>query len=327
MQDISDWQVQRIGIMHALARPELAALLAGATDYQLQQHFREHALELEKSGFATSTELQGMFDLILINPSKNRQQTLGWIAKALSLLHADGRIMLCVANLHGAKGLESHVREITDNLSSFSKAKCRCMSFRAASVNNPELVDQWHQNALINLVSGLGLYSQPGLFSWDTPDKGSELLLQFIPASLTGTGMDLCCGNGFLAHAIAHRSPDIAHLHLVDHDQLALACAESNLAGSDVPHSFHWLDATNESLPQSLDWLVCNPPFHQHQQQSIELGQAIIQRACASLRRGGHLWIVANRKLPYEHLLAEKLEGVEILSQQQGYKILHGVRA
>jgi len=326
-EHLRDWQVQRLGIMHALPSPELTSLLATATDFQLQQHFREHALALQGMGYASSTALQGKFDLILINPSKNRQQTLGWIAEALSLLHADARIMLCAENQYGAKGLESHVRAITDDLSSFSKAKCRCMSFRATSVNNPELVEQWRQQSAVSVVPDFGLHSQPGLFSWDQADKGSELLLQFIPASLRGTGMDLCCGNGFLARNIADHSPDIQHLHIVDHDQLALACAEANLTDSAIVHSCHWLDATTEPLPQSLDWIVCNPPFHQHQQQNVELGQIIIQRACAALKRGGELWIVANRKLPYEHVLTEQLGKVEILSQQQGYKIMHGVRS
>jgi len=326
-EHLRDWQVQRLGIMHALPSAGLISLLKAAPDHHLQQHFREHALALQSMGYTSDTALQGMFDLILINPSKNRQQTLGWIAEALSLLHADGRIMLCAENQHGAKGLESHIREITDDLSSFSKAKCRCMSFRAASINNPELVEQWRQQSAVSVVPGSGLHSQPGLFSWDQADKGSELLLQFIPASLRGAGMDLCCGNGFLAHDIARRSPDIHHLHMVDHDRLALACAESNLVDSAIAHTCHWLDATTETLPQSLDWIVCNPPFHQHQQQNVELGQVIIQRACAALKRGGQLWIVANRKLPYEHVLSEKLGKVEILSQQQGYKIMHGVRS
>lgn len=325
-EHLRDWQVQRLGIIHALPSAGLTSLLTATPDYHLQQHFREHALALQSMGYASGTSLQGKFDLILINPSKNRQQTLGWIAEALNLLHADGRIMLCAENQYGARGLESHVRDITDDLSSFSKAKCRCMSFRSSSVNNPKLVEQWRQQSAVSDVPDLGLLSQPGLFSWDQADKGSELLLQFIPASLRGTGMDLCCGNGFLAHNISRHSPDIQHLHMVDHDQLALTCAESNLADSSMPHTCHWLDATTEPLPQSLDWIVCNPPFHQHQQQNVELGQIIIQRACDALKRGGELWIVANRKLPYEHVLTEKLGKVEILGQQQGYKIMHGVR-
>jgi 16S rRNA (guanine1207-N2)-methyltransferase len=46
-----------------------------------------------------------------------------------------------------------------------------------------------------------------------------------------------------------------------------------------------------------------NPPFHSGQATDVDLGRAFLATAAASLRRGGKLFLVANRQLPYEAVL------------------------
>ena len=41
----------------------------------------------------------------------------------------------------------------------------------------------------------------------------------------------------------------------------------------------------------------------------------------------GQLWLVANRHLPYEVVLAEGFESVNVITQQQGFKIVAATRA
>ncbi len=317
--------IDRIGIVHAQPDAGLS-LLASEAELQLWQHQREQAVALQAMGMRVAPSLSGRFDLILILPSKNRQQTLGWVADALPLLNEGGEIMLCAENRHGARGLESQLRQISDRLSGFSKTKCRCMRLPADAIDNPDMLRQWRHRARMRRVPETGLFSMPGLFSWESLDAGSALLLEHLPENPTGTGMDLCCGNGLLARAVAQRNDNIAHLHLVDHDRLALDCAVKNLAGCTVATTCHWLDAASEQLPERLDWIVCNPPFHRQQHRDIELGRRILEQACRSLRSGGRIRIVANRKLPYEALLQEHLQSLNIVTQRQGYKIIHGVR-
>ncbi len=48
------------------------------------------------------------------------------------------------------------------------------------------------------IVEALGLWSQPGVFSWDRIDPGSARLLALMPG-LAGRGADLGCGVGVLA--------------------------------------------------------------------------------------------------------------------------------
>lgn len=189
-----------------------------------------------------------------------------------------------------------------------------------------ELAQQWIADAQPRWVKTHGLISQPGLFSWEKPDMGSQLLLKYLPETVHGRGMDLCCGYGFLSAHLLKISPDIEMLYLVEADRLALQCAEQNTMPWREKVEPHWLDAAADSLPLKLDWVVCNPPFHTGQDRDIPLGQAIIANGCKSLKRGGRLYMVANRKLPYEATLDRMLMHHRTIVQEQGFKVIEATK-
>jgi 16S rRNA (guanine1207-N2)-methyltransferase len=163
----------------------------------------------------------------------------------------------------------------------------------------------------------LGLWSQPGVFSWDRPDPGSRLLLAGLP-SLSGRGADLGCGVGVLARSVLE-SAAVTRLDLVDIDGRAVAAARRNV--QDPRARFHWMDARAAPDLADLDFVVMNPPFHDTGSEDRELGRAFIRRAHQVLRRGGVLWLVANRHLPYEAVLGELFSKVALKSEAQGFKI------
>jgi 16S rRNA (guanine1207-N2)-methyltransferase len=77
----------------------------------------------------------------------------------------------------------------------------------------------------------------------------------------------------------------------------------------------------------ALDFVVMNPPFHDGGVEDRALGQAFIRAAHRMLRPGGALWLVANRGLPYEAVLAE-LFGARVTPRGEagGYKVLEARR-
>lgn len=163
-----------------------------------------------------------------------------------------------------------------------------------------------------------GLWTQPGVFSWDRLDAGSALLLNHLPA-LAGHGADLGCGIGVLSQAIL-RSPTVGELVLVDIDRRAVAAAQKNIA--DPRARFLWADMRDAPLPASgLDFVVMNPPFHDAGIEDQGLGQLFIERAAVMLTAGGKLWLVANRHLPYEALLARAFAHVTAVAEADGFKI------
>ena len=165
----------------------------------------------------------------------------------------------------------------------------------------------------------LGLWSQPGVFSWDRPDPGSALLMEHLPP-LAGRGADLGCGVGVLAlKALASQA--VEGLMLVDIDRRAVEAARRNVPDSRA--AFAWADVRRtEALPdESLDFVVTNPPFHHGGAEDRDLGAAFIAAAAKALKRGGRLWLVANRHLPYEAPLAEAFAAVKLLGEGGGFKV------
>ena len=169
-------------------------------------------------------------------------------------------------------------------------------------------------------VEALGLWSQPGVFSWDRIDPGSKLLNATLPATLAGDGADLGCGVGVIARA-ALALPKVKALHLIDLDRRALDCARRNV--TDPRATFHWADVRKtDALPTGLDFIVMNPPFHEDGAETKALGQDFIRAAHTALRRSGALWLVANRHLPYEAVLGSLFPTVEVRAEAQGFKVL-----
>jgi 16S rRNA (guanine1207-N2)-methyltransferase len=162
-----------------------------------------------------------------------------------------------------------------------------------------------------------GLWSQPGVFSWDRDDAGSQLLIAALPA-LSGHGADLGCGIGVLARAVL-ASPKVTRLELVDLDARAIEASRRNVEDPRV--AFHWADARSGPDIGGLDFVVMNPPFHDSGQEDKALGQAFIRRAHQMLRKGAALWLVANRHLPYEAVLGEQFSRVTPKGEGRGFKI------
>jgi 16S rRNA (guanine1207-N2)-methyltransferase len=162
-----------------------------------------------------------------------------------------------------------------------------------------------------------GLWSQPGVFSWNRIDPGSALLLSRLPP-LSGKGADLGCGIGVLARSVL-ASQKVSHLTLIDIDRRAIDMAKRNI--DDPRVTMLWADARKVTDLTGLDFVVMNPPFHEGGMENQALGQAFIQRAAAMLRTGGTCWLTANRHLPYETILKPLFRRVNLIAEAGGYKI------
>ncbi|WP_198507097.1 class I SAM-dependent methyltransferase [Mariprofundus aestuarium] len=314
-------------IINAQAHELLTALNEQA-QLELWQQFKPGYDALKGMGMAVSPALPSAgtpYDLILLLPAKNKQQTLAWMATAMQQLTDQGRLLVACANNHGAKSYEDALKKLAGKISSSSKSKCRIFSARKTAALDGHLATQWLNAGKQQRVESHGLISQPGLFSWDRPDRGSLLLLEQLP-ELSGTGVDLCCGYGLLSEKILRSSKQVDRLHLVEADHLALDCAAMNCTAWSDKTEYHWLDAASQPLPENMAWIACNPPFHTGQDRDIDLGQQIIINACRALKPGGLLYLVANRKLPYEAVLQSGLKTSQTLIEAEGFKVIRGIR-
>ena len=166
-------------------------------------------------------------------------------------------------------------------------------------------------------LEDLGLWSQPGVFSWNRIDPGSALLLAHLPG-LSGNGADFGCGVGVLSRAVL-TSSGVTHLTMIDVDRRAIEMAKRNI--DDARAKLVWADARAVTDLSKLDFVVMNPPFHEGGSENHALGQSFIQRAAIVLRTGGSCWLTANRHLPYEAILKPLFRRVNLIAEAGGYKI------
>jgi 16S rRNA (guanine1207-N2)-methyltransferase len=167
-----------------------------------------------------------------------------------------------------------------------------------------------------------GLWTQPGIFSWDRLDPGTALLISQLP-SFAGQGADLGCGIGVLTRTVL-ASANVTRMDMIDIDRRAVAAARRNVADPRV--TFHWADVRHMATPGGLDFVVMNPPFHDGGVEDRALGEAFVRQGSRLLRAGGSAWLVANRHLPYESLLSAVFARVTPRAQRDGFKVYEATK-
>lgn len=264
----------------------------------------------ERAGFARVDDVPPeKWPLVLVLPGKSRDETLAWFAMARDHLQPGGRIIAAMPNTAGAGRFEKELARATGNITSIQKHKCRAFQAVANGGWNEAIFSDWRELGKPREVPATGFITQAGIFSSGHIDPGSQLLADHLPAGLHGNVADLGAGWGFLSDAALRRCRKIEQINLFEADSRALDCARTNLAGWQCLHenpvpriSFHWHDVAT-GIPGTYDAILMNPPFHSGQATDIDLGRSFLTTAAAALGRGGKLFLVANRQLPYESLL------------------------
>ncbi len=238
------------------------------------------------------------------------------IALALQALEDDGELILMAPKDKGGSRLEGELESFGCPPESSGRSHyriCRCLKPRTLK-GLEEALAQGRPQFLPNL----GLWSQPGIFSWNRIDPGSALLVQNLP-HLSGRGADFGCGLGILSRAVL-ASARVTQMTLIDLDRRAVDASRQNV--SDPRASFLWADLVRDRLPVAdLDFVVMNPPFHDGGVEDQSLGQMFIRKAAQTLRKGGTCWLTANRHLPYEAILKPLFRRVALRVEAGGYKV------
>ena len=237
------------------------------------------------------------------------------LALALKALKVGGRLDVMAPKDKGGSRLKKELTAFGVEIGETAKAHHRrCIVIKPETLTG---IDEAIEAGAPRLVEGLDAWSQPGVFAWDRIDAGSALLAQTMPP-LKGKGADLGCGYGALATVVL-KSAAVTSLMVVDIDRRAVEAARRNVEDARV--SFDWADTRTLEAAGDLDFIVMNPPFHDGGAEDRRLGQAFIRKAAEMLKKGGVLWLVANRHLPYEAELKEAFKRVTPAGDGGPYKL------
>lgn len=185
-----------------------------------------------------------------------------------------------------------------DVSTSLAKKKARLI-YGTAAINNKSPKEFPISYKIDN---DLEVYSYPGVFSADHLDIGTRFLLQHMPKGRTGTILDLGCASGALGLTAKKLNPE-ADIVLTDESYHAVASARESFKQNGLEASFHVMDVLKGYDSDSVDIVLCNPPFHQGNIVLTDIAISMFKQSRRVLRRGGSLFIVANKHLGYHKKL------------------------
>jgi 16S rRNA (guanine1207-N2)-methyltransferase len=187
-------------------------------------------------------------------------------------------------------------------------------SAEPAVATRPRTVTVHLADQSIELRTDRGVFSLAGL------DPGTKVLLQGAPAlPAPATLLDLGCGHGVVAIALARRAPG-ARVVAVDVNSRALELTRANATANGVLNLE--VCAPDEVDPDlRFDAIYSNPPIRVGRPALLEL----LATWLARLAPGGHAYLVVQRHLGADSL-AERLrsQGYEVLrmGSKRGYRLL-----
>jgi 16S rRNA G1207 methylase RsmC len=147
-------------------------------------------------------------------------------------------------------------------------------------------------------------------------DIGARYFIANLPSVSANTSIiDLGCGNGIIGLSILANQPQ-ANVQFIDESMMAIASAvtnvKNNLPGVLERCQFTLNDALTDIESNSVDLILCNPPFHQNTATTDHIAWQMFKDSHRVLKKGGELRIIGNQKLAY-HIKLKRLFGNETL--------------
>ncbi|WBU62823.1 methyltransferase [Paracoccus aerodenitrificans] len=276
-----------------------------------------HHAALKARGFQVSAAAEGSFDTILVTLPRARAAARARISTAAQHLAANGVLWLDGQKTDGIEAIIKEIRGFSGLSEIHSKAHGKI-----ARIDDPSAVPADWAGSETSPAPGFSACA--GVFSAESVDPGSAALAAALPERLPTRIVELGAGWGWLSAQILQH-PGVDTLHLVEADHTALDYARRNV--TDTRAVFHWADARNFRLPDPVNGVIMNPPFHQGRDADPGLGQAFIRAASGLLTGAGRLWMVANRHLPYENELDRHFAEFEEIGGDNRFKVLTATRA
>ncbi|MEO0327682.1 MAG: class I SAM-dependent methyltransferase [Pseudomonadota bacterium] len=317
---IADWTErdwQRVCFLNAEPLPDLDSHLK--EKLICEQGNRPSFLALEKLGYNAIPiiESEERFSASLVLAGRNRKVNEANLSRTWNMTKPGGLVVVAGGKTEGIASLRKTASGKTQIAESFSKFHSVVFTLQRNNValDIPDLSRR---------IDGYDVSA--GMFSADGPDKGSVLLTQYFNERIKGRVADLGSGWGYLSAELLKCSSEVEAIDLFEADYLSLSAARKNLQVSDRETTFQWCDVTTEFPKRPYHWVIMNPPFHSGRAAEPELGQRFISTAASTLPNGGRLLMVANRNLPYEANLNRLFRSVQILGEEQGFKVFEAVK-
>ncbi len=173
------------------------------------------------------------------------------------------------------------------------------------------------------------IINHASLFCRDRLDRGSQLLLENMPAADRFRRIvDLGCGNGVIGIIAAALNPGASML-FCDESYMAIASAEENFQNAFARSraaTFRVDDGLQGVDSDHHDLVLINPPFHQQHSVGDATAWQMFKQARRVLTAGGELRIVGNRHLAYHSKLKKLFGNCETIASDSKFVVLSSIK-
>lgn len=150
--------------------------------------------------------------------------------------------------------------------------------------------------------------SRPGVFSHRHVDPGARQLIRAAEVSQGMRILDIGCGAGAVALALANRDPTV-RVRAVDSNARAVECTRAGAKLNSLANVSVELNASGEyAEPGTFDLALANPPYFA----DFEIAERFVAAAHRSLRPGGQLLVVTKQPQWYAETLPANWQDVQI---------------
>ncbi|WP_392587799.1 23S rRNA (guanine(1835)-N(2))-methyltransferase RlmG [Serratia ureilytica] len=261
------------------------------------------------------------------------------VPKALALLEQQLRALRHVVTedtliVAGAKARDVHTstmqlfeKVLGPTRTSLAWKKARLIFCQAADIVPPAAAEttNWTLDGTDWLI-----HNHANVFSRGSLDIGARLFLDHLPRGLNGHIVDLGCGNGVIGLTALAQNPE-AQVTFVDESYMAVASSELNVEHNLPQELDRCQFEVNNALAgierESVQAVLCNPPFHQQHAITDHTAWQMFCDAKRCLQVGGELRIVGNRHLDYHQKLKRLFGNCTLVASNKKFVILRAVKS
>ncbi|HGM5485275.1 TPA: 23S rRNA (guanine(1835)-N(2))-methyltransferase RlmG [Serratia marcescens] len=258
------------------------------------------------------------------------------VPKALALLEQQLRHVVTEDTLivAGAKARDVHTstmqlfeKVLGPTRTSLAWKKARLIFCQAADIVPPAAAEttNWTLDGTDWLI-----HNHANVFSRGSLDIGARLFMEHLPRGLNGHIVDLGCGNGVIGLTALAQNPE-AQVTFVDESYMAVASSELNVEHNLPQELDRCQFEVNNALAgierESVQAVLCNPPFHQQHAITDHTAWQMFCDAKRCLQVGGELRIVGNRHLDYHQKLKRLFGNCTLVASNKKFVILRAVKS
>ena len=309
--------------------PEAETVLGETSDraYQLSEQNMDlndiQKTECLKLGFYS--ELDQGFDKIVYAPKAYQPVDLvkHRIENLVTLLDGEGELIISGKKKTGFKRYRKHLESFEGETEKLGQeADVKVYRYTKEPGFAPEATDIEKKYSTKVQDVRMEFRTCEGLFSPDSLDQGTRILLENLELTEKGKVLDLATGYGTVT-AFMNADNEELEYYLSDDNGMAVRYAEKNMKLNDVSDFYlKHSDCLDGFKNERFDLVVSNPPTHQGRMVTTEMFEESYQ----VLNKTGKLVIVYNGNMKFEDQLKDIFEKVEVTAEEDGFKVAEAVK-